>query len=127
MAQEFEEALKSNGSNEVNLTAAYNIEFTEGRTKKNGKWIKTGKFYWIYTKYKDGKRQRISPTQVHGKIRFLTRLENCPHKGRVNAFLRNNERAAIRIDTEDSNGCNDLDRGLQSVEGTIFDKSASRK
>jgi len=124
MVQEAEQVLKSNGS-EINLTAVYNIEFTEGRTRKDGNWIKTGKFYWIYTTFKEGKRVRISPTKIHGNKKFLTRIENCPHKGRVASFYRN--RTAIRNEQGNSNGYRDILRGLQNIEGTIFDKSAGNK
>jgi len=127
MAQEAEKARESNGDSEVNLTATYNVEFTEGRTKKDGRWIKTGKFYWIYARYQGGKRKRISPTKIHGKQKFLTSIDNCPHKGRVQEFLRNHKGTAVRFDAENSNGYRDPDGGFQSVEGTIFDKLAGRK
>jgi hypothetical protein len=127
MAQEAEQALKSNGESLINLTVNYNVEFIEGRVKKNGRWIKTGKIYWIYTTYREGKRRRISPTAVHGKQRFLTSIDNCPHQGRIEEYFRNRKDAAISSDGSNSNGYSDSAGGFQSIEGTIFDKQAGRE
>lgn len=67
-----------------------NVEFFEGRRKyADGTTRKTGKFYWNYVFYQDGKRRRISPSKVHGNKKFITSIENCPHRERVQEFLKN--------------------------------------
>ena len=53
---------------------------------QDGRWIKTGKIYWIYTTYPNGKRKRVSPSKIYRREKGITSIEQCPYKGRVLEF-----------------------------------------
>ena len=87
LAEEAENALKSTGDKTTG--AADNlpsIEFYYGKVKQNGKWIKTGKIYWIYTTYQNGERKRISPSRIYRQEKRITSIEQCPYEGRILEF-----------------------------------------
>ena len=87
LAQEAEEALKNTGEKNTgekdNLPS---VEFFYGKVKQNGRWIKTGKIYWIYTTYQNGQRKRISPSRIYRREKGITSIEKCPYEGRVLEF-----------------------------------------
>lgn len=88
LANEAEEALKNTGG-AVESTGDDNlppIEFYYGKVKQDGKWIKTGKIYWIYTIYHNGERKRVSPTKIYGKQKGITSIDRCPYEGRILEF-----------------------------------------
>lgn len=62
------------------------IEFYYGKVFQNGRWIKTGKLYWIFTVYINGERKRVSPTKIYGKQKGLTSIDKCPFEGRILEF-----------------------------------------
>jgi len=85
LAQEAEDAFLSTGAASIGDELP-NVEFYYGKARKNGRTIKTGKIYWIYTTFVNGRRKRVSPTKIYGQQRGITSLENCPHRGRVIQF-----------------------------------------
>jgi len=87
LGEEAESALKNTGEEttggEDNLPS---VEFYYGRVRHNGKWIKTGKIYWIYTTYQYGERKRISPSKIYRNQKGVTSIEQCPYAGRILEF-----------------------------------------
>lgn len=89
LANEAEEALKNTGDTvESTGDTLPSVEFYYGKVKQDGKWIKTGKIYWIYTIYSNGERKRVSPTKIYGKQKGLTNIDKCPHEGRILDFYQ---------------------------------------
>ena len=99
------------------------VEFYYGKVMQNGRWIKTGKIYWIYTTYQDGdngrERKRLSPTKIYGKRKGLTSIDHCPHEGRVIEFRSRSLSFKYTGDT-------DHDGRLQDSEDTTSSKLASQ-
>jgi hypothetical protein len=115
LAEQAEEALKSTGEENTGGDVP-TIEFYYGKAKKNGRTIKTGKVYWIYTRYdENGQRYRLSPNKVAGKkIKGITSIENCPFKGRVQEFYWRSLRFKSTGGT--NTGGTDHDGRLQGAE-----------
>jgi hypothetical protein len=89
LAEEAEKALENTGDEYTgeaeNLPS---IEFYYGKVKQNGRWIKTGKIYWIFTTYQGGQRKRISPSRIYRREKGITSIEKCPYEGRIFDFYR---------------------------------------
>lgn len=120
LVEEAESALKNTG--EKNTGESDNlpsVEFYYGKVKQNGKWTKTGKIYWIYTVYKDGKRQRISPSRIYRSEKRITSIESCPYEGRILEFRS-------RSLSFKYTGVTGNDEGFQSVEGGDTSELASQ-
>jgi hypothetical protein len=120
LAEEAEEARKNTGGEEKNTGGSANlpgIEFYYGKVKKDGRTIKTGKIYWIFTVYPDGQRKRLSPTKIYGKRKGITNIEQCPFRGRVLDFYR-------RSLGFQSSGDSSVDGGLSGTEGAAPAKLA---
>jgi hypothetical protein len=62
------------------------IEFYYGKVKQDGRWIKTGKIYWIYTTYRASKRKRVSPSKIYRREKNITSISKCPYQGRILDF-----------------------------------------
>jgi hypothetical protein len=120
LAEEAEEARKNTGDEStggsVNLPS---IEFYYGKVKKDGRTIKTGKVYWIFTTYQDGQRKRISPSRIYGKQKGITSIEQCPFKGRILDFYRRSLGFKSTGDTSD-------DGGFRGAEGSTSSELASQ-
>jgi hypothetical protein len=75
------------------------VEFYFGKVKRNGKTIKTGFTYWTYAVYREGKRlYRISPKRYAPDdfgFEGATKIEHCPYTGRVTAYWKKQQRAAL--------------------------------
>jgi hypothetical protein len=89
LAEEAEQALENTGDQSTGDTENLpSVEFYYGKVKQNGRWIKTGKIYWIFTVYQDGQRKRLSPSRIYGKQKGLTSIDKCPFEGRILDFYR---------------------------------------
>jgi len=112
LAEEAEQVLKNTGEKNINGENLLAVEFYAGKVLKNGQWHKTGKTYWIYTLYQDGKRQRISPSRIYRREKGVTSIEKCPYDGRVSDYR-------WRIDGGKTTGGQRDDGRLQGVEDGI--------
>ena len=118
LAEEAEKALENTGDETTGDTENLpSVEFYYGKVKQNGKWIKTGKIYWIFTVYQDGQRKRLSPSRIYGKRKGITSIDKCPFEGRILDFYR---RSLAFKNTGDP----DNDGRLQGVEARTAGKSA---
>jgi hypothetical protein len=89
LAEEAEKAFENTGDQSTGDTENLpSVEFYYGKVRQNGKWIKTGKIYWIFTVYQNGQRKRLSPSRIYGKQKGITSIEQCPFKGRIFDFYR---------------------------------------
>jgi hypothetical protein len=118
LAEEAERALENTGDQSTGDTENLpSVEFYYGKVRQNGKWIKTGKIYWIFTVYQNGQRKRLSPSRIYGKTKGLTSIEKCPFKGRILDFYR-------RSLGFQSTGDPGNDGRFQSIEERTTGKSA---
>ena len=95
------------------------VEFFYGKVRKDGRWIKTGKIYWIFTIYENGQRKRLSPSKIYGKRKGITSIEQCPFQGRILDFYR-------RSLSFQSTGDTGHDGGFQGTEESTGDKLAGK-
>lgn len=95
------------------------VEFYYGKVKQNGRWIKTGKIYWIYTTYQNGERKRISPSRIYRNEKRITSIENCPYEGRILEFRSRSLGFKYT-------GITGNDEGLQGIEGGASPELASQ-
>lgn len=120
LAEEAQTALETTGEKTTGETEnTPSVEFYYGRVRQNGKWIKTGKIYWIYTVYQNGKRKRISPSKIYRNEKRVTSIENCPYAGRIYEFR-------TRSLSFKFTGGSGLDEGFQDDQGTFAEKLASQ-
>lgn len=112
------ESFASTGGASTGGAKEPNVEFFPGRDKNGNK---TGKYYWTYTEWSNGKRKRKTPTHFLGRIPDITKIENCPHKSRVTEYKRRHPEIS-QVDTgADSRstgeflGCQSTPSGVSST------------
>lgn len=121
--EEAERAVENTGEKNTGEDAANNlpsVEFYYGKVLKDGRWIKTGKIYWIYTTHKDGGKKRHSPKKYYRNEKGITSIENCPYKGRVLEFY---QRSLGFNNTGDTGN----DGRLQGIERSTGDELADQR
>ena len=124
LVQEAEDAFKSTGATSTGSDELPNVEFYYGKAKKDGRTIKTGKIYWIYTTFVNGQRKRISPAKIYGRKRGISSIENCPHRGRVIQFASRS--LGFKTTGSTNTGSAGDDGRFQGAEGQPPDELASR-
>ena len=120
LAQEAEDAYKSTGEEYTGDTDNIpSIEFYYGKVKQDGRWIKTGKIYWIYTIYQNGQRKRVSPSRIYRREKRITSIDKCPYKGRILEFYQRS------LSFKNTGGSDDAGR-FQGTEGRTTGKQANK-
>lgn len=118
LADEAEKAIKTTGeTNTGEGDTLPSVEFYYGKVFRDGRWIKTGKLYWIYTTHKDGGKKRHSPKKYYRDEKGVTSIEKCPYEGRVLEFYQRSLGFKNTGDTSD-------DGRLQGAERSTGDELA---